>query len=285
MQRASLEKRQQMEQGRAYVELVANQAALQMQREGQANPPHFLRNSGAKHKSRKNQKGVEGKVAGRGRKKSITPPTLSAILQKLNQAKGVNVDNVAQDNVSPLGEFLLGSGPEPRPVRPVPPTPSFPNPPLVSQVLFTVTVCQGCPNQIDSRNLVPPNDLLIKMMMVRPYRDSRTNYWHDKISNGYFHLNIACLQKFNPTLSVEDLTMTNEMFCNISQVHMDHLKRLGFLHHIANNIEKSLQVSLYSLRQARTRKFENRMISGKNYIVFQTSLRITQIMCDSQKFS
>ena len=136
-----------------------------MQREGQANPPHFLPNSGAKHKPRKNQKGVEGKVAGRGRKKSITPPTLSAILQKLNQAKGVNVDNVAQANVSPLGELLLGSGPEPRPVRPVPPTPAFPNPPLVSQVLFTVTVCQGCPNQIDSRNLVPPNDLLIKMMI------------------------------------------------------------------------------------------------------------------------
>ena len=140
-QRASLEKRQQMEQGRAYAELFANQAALQMQREGQANPPHFLPNSGAKHKPRKNQKGVEGKVAGRGRKKSITPPTLSAILQKLNQAKGVNVDNVAQANVSPLGELLLGSGPEPRPVRPVPATPAFPNPPLVSQVLFTVTVC------------------------------------------------------------------------------------------------------------------------------------------------
>ena len=171
---------------------------------------------------------------------------MSAILQKLIQAKGVNVDNVVQATVSPLGELVFGSGPEPRPVKPVPPTSSFPNPPLVSLVLFTVTVCQGCPNEIDSRNLVPPNDLLIKMMMVRPYRDPRTNYWHDKISNGYFHLNIACLQKFNPTLSVEDLTMTNEMLCNISQVDMDHLKRLGFNHHIANTIEKNLQVSLCS---------------------------------------
>ena len=143
MQRASLEKRQQMEQGRAYAELFANQAALQMQREGQANPPHFLPNSGAKHKPRKNQKGVEGKVAGRGRKKCIAPPTLSAILQKLNQAKGVNVDNVTQDNVSPLGELLLGSGPEPRPVRPVPPTPSFPNPPLVFSGAFHCNSVSG----------------------------------------------------------------------------------------------------------------------------------------------
>ena len=79
--------------------------------------------------------------------------------------------------------------------------------------------------------------------MARPYRDPRTNYWHDKIANSYFHLNIECLQKFNPTLSVEDLTMTNEMFCNISQVHMDYLKTLGFLNLIANNIEKNLQES------------------------------------------
>ena len=61
-----------------------------------------------KLKPPKNQKGVECKVAGKGRKKSITPPTLSAILQKLNQAKGVNVDNVAQVTVYPLGELVLG---------------------------------------------------------------------------------------------------------------------------------------------------------------------------------
>ena len=82
--------------------------------------------------------------------------------------------------------------------------------------------------------------------MVRPYRDPGTNYWHDKIANGYFHLNMACLQKFNPTLKVEHFTMTNEMFCNISQVHMDHLERLGFLQHIAKKIENNLQVSKQS---------------------------------------
>ena len=148
-----------------------------------------------------------------------------------------------QGSLPPYGDVLLGSGPEPRPVRPIPSTPSFPNPPLVSQVLFSVTVCQGCPVEIDSRNLRPPHDLVIKMLMVRPYRDPRTFYYTDKVSNGYFHLNIACLQKFNLALKVEDLTMTNEMFCHISQVHMDHLRTLGFLQHIANNIEKNIQVS------------------------------------------
>ena len=244
MQRASLEKRQQMEQGRAYTELFANEAALRMQKEGESNPPYFLPNSGSRHKPGKKQKGVEGKVAGRGRgrKQSVTPPTLSAILQKLNQAKGVNVANVDQGSLPPYGDVLLGSGPEPRPVRPIPSTPSFPNPPLVSQVLFSVTVCQGYPVEIDSRNLRPPHDLVIKMMMARPYRDPRNFYYTDKVSYGYFHLNMACLQKFNPDLKVEDLTMTNEMFCHISQVHMDHLRTLGFLQHIANNIEKNIQM-------------------------------------------
>ena len=132
MQRAAQEKRMQMEQGRAYAELFSNEAALRMQREGEANPPYFLPNSSARHKPGKKQQGVEGRVAGRSKKKSITPPTLSAILEKLNQAKGVNVSNVDQGSSFPLGEVLLGSGPEPRPVRPIPSTPSFPNPPLVS---------------------------------------------------------------------------------------------------------------------------------------------------------
>ena len=232
-----------MEQGRAYAELFSNEAALRMQREGEANPPYFLPNSSARHKPGKKQQGVEGRVAGRSKKKSITPPTLSAILEKLNQAKGVNVSNVDQGSSFPLGEVLLGSGPEPRPVRPIPSTPSFPNPPLVSQVLFSVTVCQGCPIEIDSRNLLPLHDLVIKMQMVRPYRDPRTYYYNDRVANGYFHLNMNCLKKFDPDLKVEDLTMTNEMFCHISQVHMDHLRELGFLQHIANNIEKNIQVS------------------------------------------
>ena len=39
--------------------------------------------------------------------------------------------------------------------------------------------------------------------------------------------------------------MTNEMFCNISQQHLQHLRQLGFLDH--NNIEKEIQVSNITL--------------------------------------
>ena len=56
--------------------------------------------------------------------------------------------------------------------------------------------------------------------------DQRTKYWVDKVANVYFHLNMACLQNFDPSLNEENLTMTNEIFCNISQQHLQHLRQL-----------------------------------------------------------
>ena len=242
MQRAAQEKRLQMEKGRSYADLLGNRAALEMQREGQANPPYFIPNRGAQHKPKKGRKGVEGQ----GRKKSVVAPTLNTILDKLNKAKNLAAGNVAKEVPAPIDEedqVVLGSGPEPRAVRPIPSTASHPNPPCVTEVLFTVTVCQGCPNEINSRSLTPPHNLVIRIRAIRPYMDPRTRIWHDKIGNAYFHLNMQCLQKFNPALKVEDLTMTNESFCGMTAVHMQHLRQLGLLQHIANNIEKNVQVS------------------------------------------
>ena len=133
-------------------------------------------------------------------------------------------------------QTVLGREPEYRPVRPIPSTPASPNPPMVTQSLFTVSKCQGYPNAINSKTLRPPNDLLIRIRAVRPYMDQRTKYWVDKIGNIYFHLNMACLQKFDPTLK-------EEHFCNISQAHLQLLRQLGFLEHIIKNIENDIQVS------------------------------------------
>ena len=247
IQRATQEKRYQIEQGRAFAEMLTNTAALQMQMASEDDPPHFMPNRNARHKPSKKTKGVEGK----GRKrKSLPPPTLNVLLEQLNRAKNIGsatntIDNVAQEinDIQPV----LGRGPEYRPVRPIPSTPASPNPPMVTQSLFTVSKCQGCPNDINSKTLKPPNDLLIRLRAVRPYMDQRTKYWVDKVANVYFHLNMACLQTFDPSLNEENLTMTNEMFCNISQQHLQHLRQLGFLDHIINNIEKEIEVSNITL--------------------------------------
>ena len=243
IQRATLEKRYQMEQGRSFAEMLTNTAALQMQMASEEDPPHFMPNRSASHKPSKKTRGVEGKGS---KRKRLPPPTLNVLLQQLNRAKNIGNESNTTDNV-PQGisdiQTVLGRGPEYRPVRPIPSTPASPNPPMVTQSLFTVSKCQGCPNAINSKTLRPPNDLLIRIRAVRPYMDQRTKYWVDKIGNIYFHLNMACLQKFDPTLKEDHLSMTSEMFCNISQAHLQLLRQLGFLEHIIKNIENDIQVS------------------------------------------
>ena len=57
VQRATAE-RFQMEQGRAFADLLKNQATHEMQMEGQQNPPVFRPASSAHHKPKKKGKGV-----------------------------------------------------------------------------------------------------------------------------------------------------------------------------------------------------------------------------------
>ena len=169
-------------------------------------PPHFMPNRSASHKPNKTTRGVERKGS---KRKRLPPPTLNVLLQQLNRAKNIGNATNTTDNV-PQGisdiQTVLGRGPE---YRPILSTPGSPNLPMVTQSLFTVSKCQGCPNAINSKTLRAPNDLLIRLQAVRPYMDQRTTYWVDKIGNIYFHLNMACLQKFDPILKEEHLSMTS----------------------------------------------------------------------------
>ena len=242
VQRASKEKRFQMEQGRAFGEMLANHAALEMQRAAEADPPYFMPSRGSKHKPGKKSQTVEGRSMGR---KSV-PPTLNALLDKLNTVKKGGTQASAGEEANgqndlQSGEIVLGSGPEPRPVRPIKSTEAFPNPPLITQAFLTISICHGCPRAINSQDISPPSDLLFKIKAVRPYMDPRTRCWVDRVANVYFHLSMTCLQKFDPTLKLEDLTMTNEMFCHLSPVHIQHLRTCGFLQHVVNNIESNIQ--------------------------------------------
>ena len=92
MQRATAERRFQMEQGRAFADLLRNQAAQDMQMEGQQNPPVFRPSSSKRHKPKKKGKGVEGSAPPQVRK----PPTLSTLLERLTQAKQVTSQPVPQ---------------------------------------------------------------------------------------------------------------------------------------------------------------------------------------------
>ena len=169
------------------------------------------------------------------------------MLEKLNRAKriesGEEVPDVpGEEPEVESGMPVLGSGPEPRKVRPIKSTEAFPNPPYVVHSLYNLSKCQGCPEKIDPKKK-PPHDIFFRMKAIRPYQVKETLMWHDKVANAYFHLKLECLKKFDPTINVEDITMTNEMFRNISDVYLAHLAQLGILKHIIGNKGKEIGVS------------------------------------------
>ena len=91
------EKRAQMEQARSFAQLLQNQEAMEMQREGKENPEYFLPSGKARHKPGKKTTGVQGKIItakGKGRRKGIggkdkVTPTLNELLEKLNHAQKI----------------------------------------------------------------------------------------------------------------------------------------------------------------------------------------------------
>ena len=155
VQRATAERRFQMEQGRAFADLLRNQAAHDIQMEGQQNPPVFRPASIARHKPKKKGKGVEGSAPPQLRR----PPTLSALLERLTQAKQVSAQPV-QQNTNPR-KPVLGKGPEPRSKRPLPDAK-----PYVQKIVGGKDLNQGQRDHYQMRNLMCRR-LLVEYLFVK----------------------------------------------------------------------------------------------------------------------
>ena len=252
-QRATKEKRQQMEMARSFAQVLQNQEALQMQIESEENPDFFIPGKEAGHKPTKKTKGVEGKsIRGQGRGKRKETPTLDSLLQKLNRAKQIERgEAIEEEQEDPQEEEsnvpVLGSGPEPRKVRPIKSTEQYPNPPHVVHSFYNVSRCQGCPEKINS-TMPPPHDIFFRMKAIRPFQNKETLMWIDKVANVYFHLNTKCLKKFDPNLNLEEITMNDEMFYKMTDRHLKLLAEVGVLKHIiANKGSQVEQVSICHL--------------------------------------
>ena len=229
VQRATAERRFQIEQGRAFADILSNQAAQQMQMEGQQNPPVFRPSNSARHKPKKKGKGVEGSAPPQMRQ----PLTLSTLLERLTQAKQVSAQPVPQER-NPA-QPVLGKGPEPRPNRPLPN-----EKPFVQKIVGGVSVCQGCPTKISKQPA--PNDLVFKLVAIRPYREKSTKLWVDRIANIYFHLELQCLQNFNKDLNLQDIRITQDEFAALGEGHLQLLEQCGYLEHIIQLLEAEIQV-------------------------------------------
>ena len=227
VQRATAERRFQMEHGRAFANLLRKQAAHDMQMEGQQNPPVFRPASSVRHKPKKKGKGVEGSAPPQLRR----PPTLSALLERLTQAKQVSAQPVPQN--TNLRKPVLGKGPEPRPKRPLPD-----EKPYVQKIVGGVSVCQGCPTPISTQPA--PNNLVFRMVAIRPYRDKHTKLWVDRIANIYFHLELQCVQNFNKDISLDNIRITQDEFTKLNDNHLQLLEQCGFLEKIINHLEEEI---------------------------------------------
>ena len=234
VQRATAERRFQMEQGRSFAQVLQNEVARQMDEDAHNDPPHFRPSQSSRHKPKKKAKGVQGVPGNRNQ----PAPTLTELLTKLNAAK--NIETSAGNALFAQEEqddCVLGRGPEPRKIR------SLPNEkPYIVYSQPSVSVCQGCPKVIEYKSMKAPNNLVIRLKAIRPYRDARTKIWIDRVNNIYFHPKMQCLQKFKQH-GPEDLHMTQEMFTALSNSHMQLLQKWGYLQHITANLEKEIPVS------------------------------------------
>ena len=79
------------------------------------------------------------------------------------------------------------------------------NPPLLCFLYGTMVRCQGCRTKFTENMRIPPNDLLVKMLVVKPrlIKGKWVPGWQK--SWGYFHLNINCLQRHLSFVEVEDI--------------------------------------------------------------------------------
>ena len=102
------------------------------------------------------------------------------------------------------------------------------NPPLLCFLHGTMARCQGCRTKFTENMRKPPDDLLVKMLVVKP-RLINGNWvpgWQK--SWGYFHLNINCLQRHLSFVEVEDIYVPNAVRCQMNVNHIDKLKKMGW---------------------------------------------------------
>ena len=235
VQRATAERRFQIEQGRAFADVLRNTAAQEMQMELMANPPRFRPGQNSKHKPKKKGKGVQGNVPVNV---SRRPQTLSLLLERLTKAKGL-ATTPQQEAVPQVfsEESLLGRGPVPRQIRPLPNEKLF-----VVKHPSGVSVCQGCPTKIHRKD--EPHNLIYRLRAIRPYKELRTQIWVDRIANIYFHFNFDCVKKVASNLKVEDVRIALDDYAALSDAHLMVLAQCGLLEGLIKIVEAELQVIL-----------------------------------------
>ena len=103
------------------------------------------------------------------------------------------------------------------------------NPPLLCFLAgHNIKQCYGCKTKFGNSMQTPPNDIIIKMQVVRDRLLNNTWVPGWKRSWGYFHPNINCLKLEKSILEVEDIYIPTDTRVNMKPVHINKLKAIGW---------------------------------------------------------
>ena len=103
------------------------------------------------------------------------------------------------------------------------------NPPLLCFLAcHNIRQCYGCKNKFGNSMQTPPNDIIIKMQVVRDRLLNNTWVPGWKRSWGYFHPNMNCLKLEKSILEVEDIYIPTDTRVNMKPVHINKLKAIGW---------------------------------------------------------
>ena len=85
----------------------------------------------------------------------------------------------------------------------------------------------------------PGRDMAMRLRSHKIWKNPRTGNYYQSPCNTYFHMSLACLGKHNPTIELQNFTITNEEFLTLTEENLSYLQELGFLEYILANKEKS----------------------------------------------
>ena len=115
------------------------------------------------------------------------------------------------------------------------------NPPFVAMFLDRSRYkCIGCNKWINKKDHPHPKDLMFTLKAIRPFLNRKTQEWVHPEKNGYFQLDIKCLQMHDSTIEMRQVTITDENFLMLSQQQLEFLSAEGILEHMVANKEKTL---------------------------------------------
>ena len=100
--------------------------------------------------------------------------------------------------------------------------------------------CLGCNSWINKEDFPHPRDILFTLKAIRPFIKPRTQQWVHPERDGYFHLDLKCLQLHDKQIEMRQATVTDDVFMRLSNQQLEYLNTVGIPRLITANKKKTI---------------------------------------------